>query len=242
MAASVTTNQLILEAYKTIALITSNETLTSEQQARGLYLLNEEIARLNQSGNSISFYSELDFNLVAGKPSYSIGPAGSDVVANPFTEVEFVSLIYSNVISPLKIITRFEAFSVGRLANTSPCIPDQVWVTHNNTQTILNFYLPPDQPYQVQVRGKEQLSEFALFQNISNVPKTALKYFRYALASELANEYPALVWTPKHQSTLDELYAELTGASEIDLAIRPSPAFTANGNSGGVLTRIYGGA
>lgn len=237
-----TVNELIRQAYATVNLIEVNADLSAAEQSEGLFYLNEEVSKLNGNGVTIPYFSEVEFDLITNQADYSIGPSGSDVVANRFAEVETVSIVISGISIPLYIDSRFEAFETSRIVDPiSPGIPSEVWVTWNNTQTILHFYLPPNDAYECTVRGKQELSEFAANTNITTIPGYMRKYFRYAVAKELSMAYPSAVWTPQLDSEFNELKQLLKANNQVDVAIRPSCAFLGNGNRGYYLTPIYAG-
>lgn len=237
-----TVNGLVREAYKAINLIEVNQVLSDAEQNEGIFYLNEEISKLNGNGVTIPYFSELGFTTTVNKAAYSIGPTGSDVVANRFAEVESVAITIADVQMPLHIDSRFEFVETSRLINSvQPGIPTEVWVTFNNTQTIINFYLPPNDAYPITVRGKQELNFFTANTNITTIPGYLCKYFRYALAKELAMAYPSSVWTPTLDQEFRELKELLKANNEIDVAIRTTSAFTNGGSSGYYLTPMYSG-
>lgn len=239
-----TVNELIREAFKTLNLIEVNANLSAAEQNEGLFYLNEEVATLNGNGIAIPYFSEVQYNTVVGQGSYTIGPAGtnSDVTANRFVEVETVAITISDVMIPLPIDSRFEAFETGRLVqNVTPGIPSEVWVTYTNTQSVLHLYLPPDDEYEITVRGKQELSYFEANTNITSIPDYMRKYFRYALAKELSMSYPSAVWTPQLEGQYQKLLSNIKANNEIDIAIRPTCAFLGSSGSGYYLTPIFSG-
>lgn len=233
--------QLISYAFKKIGFVFSEENLKDEKYAEALYYLNEELSTLSRAGVLIPNFTEVNFNFIAGKSDYSIGLENSDIIAEPFSDLDYVNVVWNNVIRNIPIVTRKQRF-LG-ISSTLPIsgIPWQVLFKRNNFQSILSFMQPPGLALQVNVHGKQSLTKFMKYQDITNIPEWCLKYFRLACAKQLASQYVGLSWTDTDEMEFQALKKDITAANDVDMDIINSNSLLwSNGWARSGYPGIYG--
>lgn len=234
------TEQLIQYAFKKIGFVQSEENMQGERYDEALFYLNEEISTLNRSGVYVPYFSEVTFNFVAGQAQYTIGLTSSDVTASPFIELNYVNVLWESAYYNVTISTR--KFRYDNITYPQPLdgVPGEVLFTRNRTQAILNFYQPPNLVLPCTVYGKQELTQFVSFQDITNVPAYLLKYFRLSCAKQLAGEYIGSVWTDVDEIELTEIKKAVFAADEVNVDIINGPELLNNDSMGDPLSSIYG--
>lgn len=219
-------NDLLINALKTVRLVTPFQPLRPEYLTDALYFLNEEISNMNANGLMIPYQSDLSFNIVEGKANYVIGPSGTvDEVAQPFIEVNYCDIFWNQLQYPVRIISDKDALDVFRSVNIE-AIPDSVRVhlriasDTNSLITELIFFNPPNQTYPVTIRGKQLLTYATLQTNITGLPDYYQKYFRLKIAKALTDFYPNNGWGQKQELDLQEAENIVLQSSDQDLWVR----------------------
>lgn len=233
--------ELISYAFKKIGFVFAEENLKNEKYAEALYYLNEELSTLSAAGVLIPNFTKVSFNFVSGKSDYSIGLTNSDVIAEPFNDIDYVNVVWDNVIRDIPVVTRKARYLGISSTQGVSSPPWQVLFLRNNFQSILSFMQPPDTAMLVNVYGKQNLTKFAKYQEITNIPEWYLKYFRLACAKQLASQYVGLSWTDVDESEFLNLKKQITSANDIDMDIINSNALLWNdGFSRAGYPGIYG--
>lgn len=235
--------ELILYAFKKIGYVFSEENLRAALYAEALFYLNEEISTLNRSGVYIPYFSEVSFDFVSGQADYTIGPAGtnSDVTANAFVEINYVQVLWEQILYSITISTRKHRYNAVLYPQPTDAIPAEVLFRRNNTQAILSFYQPPQLELPVTVKGKQELSSFQQYQDITNIPAYFLKYFRLCCSKQLAAQYIGTTWTDVDEMELTKITAAVFSASEVNVDIISSPQLLECGSAAtDPLASIYG--
>jgi|ERR1044072_7638726 hypothetical protein len=226
-----TSEDLILEAYRTVNLIGDQETLDDNYNQVGLETLNEIMGRDQVAGINVPYYNLLDFNLVPGQETYVFDLQTEDatITTNPIIELEYCNIFlvpYSQQTIP--IANRQQYYGTWRTILTA-AIPDQVLFTPGLNTSSLSFYPIPGSAYQINAYVKQAPSNIEK-NTVMQVPPHMFMYLRLTLAKYLCLRYPAGAWTENHQMELSKLEKQFTKGNMIDLSIAVSP--TVSGGTG----------
>jgi len=232
--------ELIAYAFKKVGFVFSEENLRAAYEAEALYYLNEEISSLNRSGNTCAYFTEVDFTMVPAQQDYTFGLTESDVTTEPFTEVEFVHILWDGVNYSLSPETRKLRLGSTTFPQPYDAIPGEVLVKRNLTQAILSFYQIPNLALPCKVYGKQEISKFVQYQDITNVPEYYLKYLLYVCAKEIAGQYVGTTWTDVDEMSLEKARNDVFSAPELDVGIINTPALLNSTNNAIGLASIYG--
>lgn len=233
--------ELISYAFKKIGFVFSEENLLASLYEEALFYLNEEISMLNRSGATCAFFTETEFTINAGQQDYTFGLIGSDITTEPFTEIEYVRMQWQGTwysIAPETRKMRLGSITYPHPYNTIPC---EVLFKKNLTQAILSFYQIPNIELPSIVYGKQEISKFVKYQNITNVPAYYLKYLRYACAKQISAQYTATTWTDIDEMELKQAKKDVFSAPEVNVDIINSPLLLDSSSNAIGLASIYGG-
>ena len=216
---------LILLAYQDSSILGQDEDLSGPQMEEGLARLNAKIQNLYSRGINIPYYSEVDFNLVPFQESYSISELfGSDVIAPPFIELNFVNIYYGNVWLPIEIVTVGNYYNLPRVQQSS-YLPAKVTIIYQNESSILKFYYPPTNNYACKAIGKSGSPTLVLTDPISVIPKTYQRFLEFALAIELNAVYHLEDMPDYIMNEYNEMYQSIKSEVQRDTSSFPNPFF-----------------
>ncbi len=221
-----TTNQLIVDSLYLIGELATNETPDAYMLSTGVDLLNEILAYFTAASIYIPFLTTIDFNLVAGKSTYSISDmVPSDIIANKIVDLSFANYTVpgsqQGLIYPLKIISKAEYYGVTRQTplNTRPAF---IFLDKQAQQSFITLYPAPDQPYPCSIKVKTMMNSVSANQDLLELPPYYYGFLKYALGREFIQYYPSGNWTDKTEQKYQQYYTTLKSANERDLTIRPS--------------------
>lgn len=232
--------ELILRGFEKIGYVFSEENLRAARYTEAFYYLNEEISALNRSGGCAPWYTSVNFTFTPGQGDYTFGLTASDVTTQPFTEVEYVRMLWQGVYYSIAPETRKLRLGSTTYPQPYDVIPVEVLFERNNTQATLSFYQIPNIAIPVIVYAKQELAQFVQYQDITNVPAYYLKYLRYSLAKELAAVYTGTTWTDVDEATLNQARRDVFSAPEVNVDIINTPELLGHTSNAVGLASIYG--
>jgi hypothetical protein len=127
----------------------------------------------------------------------------------------------TNIVYPIKIISKAEYYNVIRLENLIQR-PGFIFLDKQATESFITVYPAPDQPYPCEIRVKGMIDALDIGSDLTELPPYYYGFLKYALASKFLAYYPSGNWPATNQAELDDYYANLKNANETDLTIRPS--------------------
>lgn len=219
-------NDLLINALKTVRLVTIFQQPRAEYLADALSLLHELISTLNASEVMIPYQKNLTFNLIANKREYRIAPTGIvDVVHEPFASVNYINIYWQGIQYPVSIITDLNELDIFKATNIDT-IPDSARVHQviaedtNEPATDIIFFNAPDQVYECRIRGKALLTQPTLQTDITGLPDYYQRYFRLWIAKEINRYYPTNGLSAQDEQDLMLAENLVRSASDLDLWVR----------------------
>jgi len=223
-------NQLIINSLYLLGELGVGEPADAFMLSSGLELINELINKFSADSIYIPFLSTLDFTMVQGQATYTIGnDPGNDIVADRVVDLSFANYTVPSsgqgIIYPLQIITKSQYYGVVRLTplNTRPGF---IFLNKEDTRSEVTLYPAPDQPYPCQIRVKKMVDELTEHELLTELPPFYYGFMKYALAQKFLSYYPSGNWPATAQAEYDDYYSILKNSNETDLTIRPSAIIT----------------
>lgn len=225
-----TTNELIINALYLLGELGIGETPDSFMLSSGLELINELINKFSADSIYIPFLSTINWTMVAGQATYTIGNLSSnDIVADRVVDLSFANYTVPSsgqgIIYPLQIITKSEYYGVTRLTplNTRPAF---IFLNKQDTYSEITLYPAPDQAYPGFIQVKKMVDELTEHELMSELPPFYYGFMKYALARKFLAYYPSGNWPQQNEDEYLDYYNNLKNANETDLTIRPSAIIT----------------
>ena len=179
-----TVNELIVNSLYLLGELGVGEVPDSFMLSSGLDILNELLTKFAADSVYIPFLTELSFNFVAAKPTYSI----SDIVPADVVGNRIVDLAYANytvpssgqgIIYPLQIINKAQYFGVTRLLplNTRPGF---IFLDRQDTESFITVYPAPDQPYPCLLGVKSMIDSLGANDSLTELPPFYYGFLKYS--------------------------------------------------------------
>jgi hypothetical protein len=221
-----TVNQLIVNSLYLLGELGVGEVPDAFMMSSGVELLNELLTKFAADSIYIPYLTELSFNLVAEKPTYSI----SDIVPADVTANRIVDLSYANytvpsagegIIYPLQIINKAQYYGVTRLLplNTRPGF---IFLDKQDTESFITLYPAPDQPYPCLLGVKSMIDSLGANDNLAELPPFYYGFLKYCLARKFLSYYPSGNWPDTAEQEYQDYFSTIKNANETDVTIRPS--------------------
>lgn len=208
--------ELISDAYYLSRVIGRNfETVSSQQSADGLTLLNDILSEKNISSATISYNSKSNFTAVAGQEIYQI---------QNLVSVDTLTFELNDVRYSLNQVNRDRYFGNSRV-NDIDSLPVMFFTERQlGYSNIYVYYLPADN-YEFEITGKFALQEVGLFDDLSlSYDRFYLSYIKYNLAERICdfngNTVPDGV-----RKRLADLNDQITNFSGLDMSVNVSNPF-----------------
>ena len=222
-----TTNQLIINSLYLIGELGVGEVPDAFMLSSGLELINELLAKFAEDSIYIPYLTELNFNLIAGKASYTISDMvpNPDVVADRIVDLSFANYTVPSagqgIIYPLQIINKSQYYGVTRLTplNTRPGF---IFLDKQADESIVTLYPAPDQPYPCLLGVKCMINSLALNSDLNALPPFYYGFLKYSLARKFLSYYPSGNWPQTAEDEYNDYYSSIKNANETDVTVRPS--------------------
>ena len=179
-----TVRDILESALRKISALGSGESMTAEEAADGLKLLNQMISSWAADGATIYTESLDTYSMVAGDNTVTMGTGGDINTTRPVRFLGFNAL-FGNVSNP--IAERDVTFYSGIVDKTVQGIPEIVWPDYNYPTMTLTFWPVPLGGITLNIYSEKPLAEFT---NITDSVNLAPGY-EMALIFNLA-----VIWAP----------------------------------------------
>lgn len=221
-----TVEQLITNSLFLLGELGVGELADAFMLSSGLEILNEQLTKYAADSIYVPFITELSFNFVATKPTYSI----SDIITADVTSNRIIDLAYANytvpsagqgIIYPLQIINKAQYFGVTRLLplNTRPGF---IFLDKQSLESFITVYPAPDQPYPCLLGVKSMIDSLSANQDLSELPPFYYGMLKYSLAREFRSYYPSGNWNETAEETYQDYMSTIKNSNETDVTVRPS--------------------
>ncbi len=221
-----TTNQLIINSLYLLGELGVGETPDAFMLSTGLELINELLAKFASDSIYIPYLTELAFNFVAAKPSYTVSDMiPADVIGNRIVDLSYANYTVPSqgqgIIYPLQIINKAQYYGVTRLLplNTRPGF---IFLDKQDQESIITVYPAPDQPYPCLLGVKAMIDSLAQNSNLTELPPFYYGFLKYCLARKFLSYYPSGNWTKEAEDEYQDYFETIKNANETDVTVRPS--------------------
>lgn len=171
--------------------VASGETMTAEEQADGLYILNEMLDSWSTDNLSIPSITRESFALIPGQQVYTIGPTGDFVTSRPAEIVAMsVQLLSANpsIEIPMEMLNQQQWRDIVA-KDLSSTYPDRFYVEGTSPLERFNVWPKPLVANNLFIDSLKPLTQFATVNDDINVPPGYLMAMRYNLALRWAPEF-----------------------------------------------------
>jgi len=203
--------KLITNAYYLSGIVARTlQSVSGEQLADGLDLLNALLAVKSIHQTLIPYYQEVPINAVVGQEKY--------LVAN-LLNAETLTFYIDSVRYSMIPVSRDVYFGSARADNIQS-LPFSWHMERCKGGAIVYIHFSPDTAYPMKLWGKLGLTEIATENTdlLLTYDHFYIEYMRYALAEYICSEYNISL-QPQSQKKLDDIEAQLKDVSPIDLRI-----------------------
>jgi len=232
-----TARDMIDSALRLTGVKAPGETATNGEAADALEVWNDLLDALALENLMLYGNENETFNLVANQQSYTIGPSGNFNTKRP-VEINQAYVRYNGLDFPLRQLTVDQWNEISLKSYASP-IPIAFYYV--SSAPLGNVYLwpSPSQAIPLTIAADMQFAALTL-DSVINYPPGYKKFFRYALAVELAQEYGAEL-NPVVITTAASLKASIKAANADPRFSKLDPALTSGPRRGTGLAQFIGG-
>jgi hypothetical protein len=197
--ALVTVFDLITEALAIYGEYAAGESLDSSSVQSLLFTLNAAIDGLGAERLSIYSTSVLSYTTIAGKQSYTFGPAAADwVTAVAPAYISRAGVLSGGVELPLAIVNADEWAGIG-LKSMQSTIPSALWPQYGPASHTLNFWPVPSGAFAVALYVAQQIPKFVAQTDTVSLPPGYQEFLTYDLAIKSSSKFGAPLpdWLPQ---------------------------------------------
>lgn len=211
--------QLITKSYYLSQVVARNlETVTGEQIADGLDLLNALLDVKGSDLRLIPYFQRYSFPTVAGQEEYFIPN---------LLQIDAMTFNIGDVRYPMKEMSRRQYFDSGRVDDVQS-LPFTFRQERELGGTRIYMYFLPAGVYVAKISGKFGLTDVMLTQDMSlTYDLYYMEYLRFALAEYICSEYGA-TFPDQSAAKLAQITKKLMDINPVDLMVRKSSYFNSN--------------
>jgi hypothetical protein len=221
-----TVNELIVNSLYLIGELGVGESPDAFMLASGLELINELLAKFAEDSIYIPYLTEINFNFVAGQPTYSfsdISPA--DITSNRIVDLSYANYLVPStgqgIIYPIQIINKAQYYGVTRLLplNTRPGF---IFLDKQALESFITVYPAPDQPYPVRLGVKCMIDSLMEGESLEALPPFYYGFLKYCLGRKFISYYPSANWPQQNEDEYQDYFSSIKNVNETDVTVRPS--------------------
>lgn len=207
---SVTRDQIISSALRKLGVLELGDTPDANTVTNSAQTLNLMIKYWMTSGIKLWTVTEYTLPLVASQTSYTIGPSGTDLIADKPLKLIQAWLrntsVTPNVDTPMQILSKQEYNILGSKASTG--VANSVFFDPGVTSSTVKVYLTPDattaSTYQLKMVVQKGIGDILASSDVPDFPNEWMNALVWGLADQLAIEYSV----PVNQRTEIAMRAE----------------------------------
>jgi hypothetical protein len=206
---SLTARELISRSFYLANIVSRGlQSVTGEQAADGLYLLNALLDWKSIDIDLIPYWTYYEFNTVEGQEKYTI--------PNLYA-VESLTFNQGVIRFPTSYTMRTEYFGTGRVDNISS-LPFNWTFNQEVGGGSIYLYFLPQQVFTIKIMGKFGLQDVSLDTDLLEVyDRSYIEYLRYALANYICQDYN-IPFNPESRIHLANITRQLLNVSPPDLS------------------------
>lgn len=219
----ITVREFVDQSYRLISASSPTVPLHGSDLSLGIRVLNQLLQAYASTGLMLTIAKDASVNLAIGQQEVTCGAAAfvptPDITIGRLANLENAYLLLDGVTYPLIIESRAEFLSAWKY-DPLQSLPRFIIVYFDNEITRLRLYPAPSQVFELNIRGKFQLSELTSNDNMSLVPEYYHLYLMFALAKKLSKfKGRSSAWTDDLEKEYRELKINIVASSEVNLSI-----------------------
>lgn len=229
-----TVRDLIRASMRKLGVISAGEQPSAQEAADGLEALNALLESWNTERLFVFSIVPRQYNLVAGKQTYTIGPGGEFDGPRP-VKIDQAYVIFTPngdqpPTIPIEILT-LDQWASKEVKNTPSTFPTQMYNDSDNPLSNLSFWPIPTLVVPVVLWCWGQISAFPDINADISLPPGYYRALVYNLAVELAPEFGRSV-TPEIAAIATEAKGDVKITNSPDLMMTCDDALVNNGRAG----------
>lgn len=229
-----TVKDFVTDSYQLISASSPTVPLYGNDMEKGVRFFNELLKFYSSSSLLLTIAQKIHFTIQIGQQFATFGDASyvptPTVTAGRLSNLQNAWLELDGVDYPLIDESRNVFFGSYKFFPQLG-LPRFVILTNDLNLTTMQFYPGPSQQYNVWVYGKFELPYISESSNLSFLPFYSYKFFKLALARELAYyKGRSSAWDQKLEAMFNEAKDAMEGASTINLTIDSANESYLNGS------------
>ncbi|RTL14525.1 MAG: hypothetical protein EKK56_00785 [Flavobacteriaceae bacterium] len=221
-----TAAQLIEMAAHTARLIPEEQSIEPYLSSRGLEIFNNIIGEMGGAHVTIPYQSVVEFNLVPGQQTYSIGPDVSyDVNTQQIIGILDCYVTNNQVRYPLVPID--EKMYRNIVYPLSQGIPAMFLLRNFNTYSEIFFQPVPANIFAATLICKQRLTQVSFNTDLTQIPPQWILALKFMIARDFMYYY-GLPVDPSFIARVEKLYANLMAENVVDVTVEKTELISRN--------------
>lgn len=218
-----TVREFARQVYRSISSNSPTVPLHGDDQKLAITVLNQRLSSFAANGLLLPVGKSVSYLMSTGQEDVTFGGASvvpaPDVTEGRLCNVESAYLIFEDVTYPLFDMSR-AYFNGSFKYNPLQGLPRFFIFSQNIATTQMRIYPAPAQGYDLNVRGKFQVSEVGPNDDLSILPDYMFRFLLLATSRDLCIYKGRMgAWTPELNELYKESKLEIEAASEIDMSL-----------------------
>ena len=220
--------QLVTSSLRKIGAVAAGETPDADEQSDALSSLNQIVESWNIKGLALYRRENASYTLTPSQQVYTIGSGADFDGARPIT-LHGAFVTRGGIDYPLAVLTQSEWSDILQKSTESQ-LPEAVYYEPTFPDGTLRFWPIPLEAMTVTLAINMQLGAIADINDDLSFPPGYERALLYALAVDLAPEYPAVALSQNVIDTADEALADIKRANNTQNQPATFDAALAGGN------------
>lgn len=231
--------QLVTSSLRKIGAVAAGESPDADEQSDALASLNQIVESWNLKGLALYRCENADYTLIPSQQAYSIGSGADFDGSRPIT-LHGAFVTRGGIDYPLAVLTQSEWNDILQKSTESQ-LPEAVYYEPTFPDGTLRFWPVPLEALPVTIAIDMQLAAVADINDDLSFPPGYERALLYALAVDLAPEYPAVTLSQSVINTADEALADIKRANNTQNQPATFDIALAGGYGSGSLSRFLAG-
>lgn len=231
--------QLVTSSLRKLGAVAAGEALDADEQSDALAALNQILESWNLKGLALFRRENAAYTLVPSQQAYSVGSGADFDGARPIT-LHSAFVTRGGIDYPIAVLTQAEWNDILQKSTESQ-LPEAVYYEPTFPDGTLRFWPVPIDALTVTLAIDMQLAAVADINDDLSFPPGYERALLYALAVDLAPEYPAVTLSQTVIDTADEALADIKRANNTQNQPATFDLALAGGYGSSSLSRFLAG-
>lgn len=231
--------QLVTSSLRKIGAVAAGEALDADEQSDALAALNQILESWNLKGLALFRRENAAYTLVPSQQAYSVGSGADFDGARPIT-LHSAFVTRGGIDYPLAVLTQAQWNDILQKSTESQ-LPEAVYYEPTFPDGTLRFWPVPLEALPVTLAIDMQLAVVADINDDLSFPPGYERALLYALAVDLAPEYPAVTLSQSVIDAADEALADIKRANNTQNQPATFDLALAGGYGSSSLSRFLAG-